>query len=106
MATEKSPGSEFVDITPLARRYGFRWDFQIGRELAEWVRDETLIGTVLRAASDALMMRGARPATMHPLVFAMKTLRAPGELAGHCRLALRLDARGSEKPTLTLRLAA
>ena len=106
MATDETTTGEFLDITPLARRYGFRWEFRIAQDLAGWVRDETLIGCVLRAASDALMMRGARPAMMHPLVFAMKTLRAPGDLAGHCRLALRLDAsRPSEKPTLTLQLA-
>jgi hypothetical protein len=99
-------GIEFLDITPLAKRYGFRWDFRIARELAGWVRDDILIGSVLRAASDALMMRGARPATLHPLVFAMKTLRAPGDLAEHCRLALRLDTRQLEKPTLTLQRAA
>ena len=103
MATEQ-PGMDFLDITPLARRYGFRWDFRIARELGEWLRDDLLIGSVLRAASDALMMRGARPATLHPLVFAMKTLRAPGELAEHCRLALRLDSQ-SEKPILILQRA-
>ena len=106
MATENTSVTDFLDITPLARRYGFHWDFKIAQDLAGWVRDESLIGCVLRAASDALMMRGARPATMHPLVFAMKTLRAPGDLAHHCRLALRLDAsHSSEKPTLTLQLA-
>ncbi|HWA12663.1 MAG TPA: hypothetical protein VHA15_06195 [Burkholderiales bacterium] len=105
METDDAKPSDFLDITPLARRYGFCWDFRIARELGGWVRDETLIGSVLRAASDALMMRGARPATLHPLVFAMKALRAPGELAQHCRLALRLEIRQTEKPTLTLQLA-
>jgi hypothetical protein len=42
---------------------------------------------------------------LHPLVFAMKTLRAPVELAQHCRLALRLETRHPGNPTLTLQLA-
>jgi hypothetical protein len=105
METGDAKGIDFLDITPLARRYGFRGNFRIARELGGWLRDETLIGCVLRAASDALLMRGAQPATLHPLVFAMKTLRAPVELAQHCRLALRLETRHPGNPTLTLQLA-
>lgn len=112
------PSMEFLDITPLARRYGFRIDVKIARELADRARDETVIGCVLRAAADALMMRGSRlgminpfqswklmESTLNPLVFAIKTLRAPAQLLGQLRLAMQLDDRHYASPTITLRLA-
>lgn len=109
---------EFLDITPLARRYGFRIDVMIAKELAERAGDETLLGCLLGAAADALMMRGSRPQAMNllqsmkalepmnPLVFAIKTLRAPAQLVAHLRLAMQLDHGQGAKPILTLRLAA
>ncbi|HEX7811229.1 MAG TPA: hypothetical protein VF460_04920 [Burkholderiales bacterium] len=118
-ANPPSPAVEFLDITPLARRYGFRIDVKIARELADRANDETVIGCVLRAAADALMMRGSRlgmispfqsmklmEATLNPLVFAIKTMRAPAQLLGHLRLAMQLDDRHYAEPTITLRLAA
>ena len=116
--TAPSSPIEFLDITPLARRYGFRVDVKMARELAEQAGDETLIGCVLRAAADALMMRGSRLEFMNPLqcikplesmnslVFAIKTLRAPAQLVAHLRLAMQLDNRHYAEPTITLRLAA
>jgi hypothetical protein len=114
-----APPVEFLDITPLARHYGFRIDVKIARELADCAHDETVIGCVLRAAADALMMRGSRlgminpfqsgklmKSTMNPLVFAIKTLRAPAQLLGHLRLAMQLDDRHYAAPTITLCLAA
>lgn len=92
MSTTLTPPAspiEFLDSTLLARRYGFRVNVKIARELAERAGDDTLIGCVLRAADDALMMRGSRLEFMNPLlcikplesmnslVFAIKTLRAP-----------------------------
>lgn len=110
---------EYLDITPLARRYGFSIDVKIARELADRANDETVIGCILRAAADALMMRGSRLGminpfqsrkpmgpTLNPLVFAIKTLRAPARLLGHLRLAMQLDDRHYAAPTITLCLAA
>ncbi len=111
------PSGDLLDITPLARRYGFRIDVKIEKELAQ-AGDETMIGCLLRAAADTLMMRGSRPQVMNPLqlmrpleamsplVFAIKTLRAPAQLLSHLRFALQLDDRSYPEPTLTLRLAA
>ncbi|HYJ17920.1 MAG TPA: hypothetical protein VEW72_01970 [Burkholderiales bacterium] len=111
------PAEDFLDITPLARRYGFRIDVKIEKELAARASDETMIGCLLRAAADALMMRGSRPQAMNPLqlmkpleamsplVFAIKTLRAPAQVVSHLRLAMHLDAHHCSEPTLTLRLA-
>lgn len=112
------PSMEFLDITPLARRYGFRIDVKIARELADRAHDETVLGCVLRAAADALMMRGSRlgminpfqsgklmASTLNPLVFAIKTLRAPAQLLGQLRLAMQLDDSHYAAPTITLRLA-
>lgn len=102
---------EFLDITPLARRYGFGFNVKIARELAERARDETVIGCVLRAASDALMMRGPRLGPMNPLVsmdpvvFAIKTLRAPARILDHCRLAMRIEPDRSAGPTVMLDMA-
>ncbi len=109
---------EFLDVTPLARRYGFRIDVKIAQELADRAGNETLLGCVLRAAADALMMRGSRPQatnplpsmkpleSMNPMVFAIKTLRAPAQLVAHLRLAMHLDNCRGAIPILTLRLAA
>lgn len=117
-AAAPSAALEFLDITPLARRYGFRIDVMIAKELAERAGDETLLGCLLGAAADALMMRGSRPQAMNllqsmkalepmnPLVFAIKTLRAPAQLVAHLRLAMQLDHGQGAKPILTLRLAA
>lgn len=111
------PPLDYLDITPLARRYGFRIDVKIEKELAQ-AHDETMIGCLLHAAADALMMRGSRPQVMNPLqlmkpleamsplVFAIKTLRAPAHLLSQLRFALQLDDRAYAAPTLTLRLAA
>lgn len=116
-STDPSPTIDFLDITPLARRYGFRIDVKIAKELAEQASDEGVIGCLLHAAADALMMRGSRPQVlnplqlmkpleaMHPLVFAIKALRAPAQLVSHLRLALQLDDHHYAKPTITLRLA-
>jgi hypothetical protein len=117
-AAAPSAPLEFLDITPLARRYGFRIDVMIAKELAERAGDESLLGCLLGAAADALMMRGSRPQAMNllqsmkalepmnPLVFAIKTLRAPAQLVAHLRLAMQLDHGQGAKPILTLRLAA
>jgi hypothetical protein len=113
-----SPHTEFLDVTSLARRYGFRIEVKMARDLADKAGNETLIGCVLRAAADALMMRGSRPQvmsplqsmkpleSMNPLVFAIETLRAPAQLVAHLRLAMQLDYRQGAKPTIMLRLAA
>lgn len=112
-----SASMEYLDVTSLARRYGFRIDVKIARELADRAGNETLIGCVLRAAADALMMRGSRPQamgplpsmkpleSMNPLVFAIRTLRAPAQLLTQLRLAMQLDNRRDARPTITLRLA-
>lgn len=97
---------EFVDITPLARRYGFRLNVRIARDLADRASDETVVGCLLRAAADALLMRGSRLDVMNPLVFAIKTLRAPAQLVAHLRLAMQFDDRNYAEPTITLRMAA
>ena len=107
---------EFLDVTSLARRYGFRIEVKMARDLADRAGNETLIGCVLHAAADALMMRGSRPQimstqsmkpleSMNPLVFAIETLRAPAQLVAHLRLALQLDYRQGAKPIVMLRLA-
>lgn len=98
---------DLLDITPLARRYGFNLKVTIARELADCMREENedVIGCVLRAAADALMMRSARLSAMRSFVFAIDALRAPAEMASRCRLALRLDNRHFPEPTITLGLA-
>jgi len=107
--TTQSPGDAFVgdllDITPLARRYGFYLEVRIARALADCVRDESVLGCILRAASDTLKMRSARLSPMKPLVFAFDTLRAPAQIAARCRLALRLDRGSRSLPAITLDLA-
>lgn len=95
---------EFLDITPLARRYGFRSNVKIARELADQARDETVIGCVLRAASDALTMRGLRLETMNPVVFALNTLRAPARILEHYRVAMRIESDRAG-PTVMLDVA-
>lgn len=96
---------EYLDFTPLARRCGFKFNVWIAREIVDRADDETVIRGVLRAAADALMMRSSRLQAMNPLVFAIKTLRAPAQFMTHCRLALRFDNRGATEPTVTLLLA-
>ena len=95
--------SDSLDFTPLARRCGFRFNVRIAREIVDRAGDETVIRSVLRAAADALMMRSSHLQAMNPLVFAIKTLRAPTQFITHCRLALRFDDRGTApEPTVTL----
>jgi hypothetical protein len=96
---------EFLDITPLARRYGFRFNVKIARELADQAREESAIGCVLRAAADALMMRGLRLETMNPVVFAINTLRAPARILEHYRVAMHIESDRSAGPTVMLDVA-
>jgi len=106
-AANQETRPDYLDFTPLARRCGFKFNVRIAREIVDRAGDETVIRSVLSAAADALMMRSSRLQAMNPLVFAIKTLRAPAQFVTHCRLALRFDDRGSApEPTVTLLLAA
>lgn len=101
----QEPRPDFMDFTPLARGCGFKFNVRIAREIVDRAHDESVIRDVLSAASDALMMRSSRLQAMNPLVFAIKTLRAPAQFVAHCRLALRFDNRAASGPTVTLLLA-
>lgn len=97
---------DFLDFTPLARLCGIEFEVRIAPDLVARAKDETVLRCVLRAAADALRMRGPRMQAMNPMVFAIKALRAPAQLATQWRLALLLQAgAGNSRPVVHLALA-
>lgn len=101
-----NPRHEFLDFTPLARLCGIDFEVRLAPELVARAKDETVLRCVLRAAADALRMRGPRMQAMNPMVFAIKALRAPAQLATQWRLALLLQTGAdNSRPVVHLALA-